>query len=381
MKHFALSRLRVEKDMITRMRRSLKDKGQLRVSPGQQVSPEEIIGESEVSPGFRTLNLATLLSVSPEEVEKYLTRKIKQRIYQGELLAYKKGGWLSGKKEIIAPADGVLDFLNQKTGELKMTFLPKKINLPAGVFGIVEAVESERGQVIIRTQGTLVHGMFGSGRLRDGMLHILSKKDDLISKEAVQPKYNDYVLVGGSLFFKDTITSAISAGISGIITGGINAKDYRGMASGRLIFPKKLDNDIGISIVICEGFGSIPMGSDIFEILSAYEGKFVSVDGNKAQVFLPSFSSASLAKIKNTKLPPIQSEEVFDPEYGKKVTELQEGLKVRIVGNSYPGEQGKLVAINDSLTLLPSGIKTALATVETPRRKIQVPVANLEVIM
>lgn len=381
MKHFALNRLRVEKDVVTRMKRSLGGKGQLKISLGQQVSPEEIIGEAEISSGFRILNLATFLSVAPEEVEKYLIRKIKQRIYQGELLAYKKGGWLSGKKVVTAPADGVLDFLNQKTGELRMTFLPKKVNLPAGVFGIVEAVDNEKGQVIIRTQGSIVHGMFGSGRLRDGILHILSKRDDLVSKESIQSKYNGQVLVGGSLFFKDEISSAISCGVSGIITGGINAKDYRGMAGGRLVFPKKLDNDIGISIVVSEGFGSIPIGSDIFEILSEYEGKFVSVDGNKAQVFLPSFSSASLAKIKNTKLPPIQDEEVFDSEYGKTATELKIGLRVRIVGNSYPGEQGKLIAINDSLTLLPSGINTFLATIETPRKKIQVPIANLEVIM
>lgn len=380
MKHFAPARMRVEKDVVTRVVRVLKGKGALNVSVGQQVSPEEIIGSATISSGFRTLNLSTLLSVPPQDVEKYLTRKLGQRIYKDELLAFKKGWLLGGKKVVTAPTDGILDFLNNKTGELKIVFLPKVERLPAGVYGIVEVVDKERGQVIIRTEVSRVYGMFGSGRFRDGTLHILGKEDDMISKSAIQTEYDEYILVGGSLFFKDAISSAISIGVNGIITGGINAEDYRGMAGGRLVFPKKLDNDIGISVVVCEGFGSIPIGDDIFEILEEYDGKFVFIDGNKALISLPSPRSSSLIKVKNTKLPKLQ-DIALDTDRVNLITEMSVGLKVRIVGNSYLGEQGKLLAVNNSLTLLPSGIRGYLATVETARRKIQVPVANLEIIV
>lgn len=380
MKHLVYGRLRIEKDVITRVIRTLRGKGDLVVNIGQQVTPEEIIGSATVSAGFRTLNLSNILSVPPHEVEKLLVRKIGERIYKDELLAFKKG-WLFGNKKVItAPTDGVLDFLNNKTGELKIAFLPKKINLPAGVYGIVEAVDKQKGQAVIRTQASRLHGVFGSGRSRDGTLHILSKKDGLISKNMVNASYDQYILVGGSLFFKDAITTSISNGVSGVITGGINAKDYRGMAGGRLVFPKKLYNDIGISVVVCEGFGSIPMGDDIFSLLSEYEGKFVFIDGNKATVGLPSYSGASLNKIKNSKLPE-QINSLEDKDYTKVISELNVGCKVRIVGNSYLGEQGKLLAVNDSLTLFPSGVRDFLATIETARRKIQVPVANLEVMM
>lgn len=382
MKHFAPLRVRVEKDVITRLTRVLRGQGVLSVSVGQQVAPEEIIGSATISSGFRTINLSSLLSVPPQEVEKYLTRKLGQRIYKDELLAFKKGWLLSGKKVVTAPTDGIVDFLNTKTGELKIIFLPKKVSLPAGVYGIVEAVDKERGQVIIRTQVSRIYGMFGTGRFRDGTLHILGKKDDLISGESLQAKQDGCVLVGGSLLFKEAISAAISAGVNGIITGGINAKDYRGMAGGRLVFPKKLDNDIGTSIVICEGFGSIPIGDDIFSFLSEYEGKFVFIDGNKALINLPSPLSSSMNKVKNTKLPQRQNDGLTpDTEKEKRISELSIGLKVRVVGNSYLGEQGKLLAIDSSLTLFPSGARDYLATVETARRKLQVPVANLEIMM
>ncbi|MBI2196926.1 hypothetical protein HYU45_04950 [Candidatus Daviesbacteria bacterium] len=379
MKHFAPARMRVERDVVTRVTRVLKGKGKLNINVGQQVTPPEIIGEARISSGFRTLNLSELLSVSPRDVDKFLVGKLHQRIYKGELLAFKKE-WLGGKKVVTAPTDGVLDFLNTETGELKIAFLPKNAKLPAGVYGIVEEVDEERGQAVIRTEVTRIYGMFGSGHSRDGTLHILRKNDDLIGKSEIQTGYEGYVLVGGSLFFKDTISAAISDGVSGIIIGGIDAGDYRGMAGGRLVFPRKLDNDIGISVVVCEGFGSIPIGDDIFKVLSEYDGKFVFIDGNKAVVSLPSPHSSSLVRIKNTKLPSLQSFGLKIGREREEALELKIGLRVRVVGNSYQGEQGKLVAIDDSLTLLPSGLRTYLATIETARRKLQIPVANLEII-
>src|SRR3989304_3365830 len=217
MKHFAQGILRVEKDVITRVRRVLQGKGRLNVNVGQIVTPSEIIGNATTSAGFRILNLSTLLSVFPQDVEKFLAKKIGQRIYKDELLAFKKG-WLFGtKKAITSPTDGILDFLNNKTGELKINFLPKKVDLPAGVYGVVEEVDEEKGQVVIRIQASQIYGVFGSGRPRDGTLHILGKKDDLISKDKVQVKYDGCILVGGSLFFKDTITSAISIGVRGFV--------------------------------------------------------------------------------------------------------------------------------------------------------------------
>lgn len=374
-------RLRVEKDKVIRVIRTLKGKGTISVNVGQQVTPEEIIGRAAISSGFRTLNLSTLLGVSSQEVEKYLTRKLGQRIYKDELLAEKKGGFLTGKKMVVSPTDGILDFLNNKTGELKITFLPRKADLPAGCYGIVEDIDNARGQVIIRTLVSQIYGIFGSGRSRDGILHVLGKKDNLISKQEIQTKYDGQILIGGGLFFKETISAAISIGVSGMITGGINAEDYKDIASGRLVFPKKLDNDIGISIVVCEGFGSIPIADDIFGILSEYEGKFIFIDGNKAIINLPSFSSSSLVKVKNTKLPPLQDHELMaDQDHLNGVLDIKLNARVRIIGNSYLGEQGKIISIDESLSLLPSGIKTYLATIETDRRKIQVPFANLEII-
>lgn len=374
------TRLRIEKDVVVRLNKILKGKGRINVSVGQEVIPSDIIGSASVSVGFRTINLAERLGVAPAEAEKYLKRSLGQRIFKGELLASRKASLFGGQKMVVSPTDGVLEFINPKTGELKMTFIPKKVDLPAGVYGIVESVDSEKGLVIIRTQASIIHGMFGSGRLRDGILHILGRRDELLGASLISQKYDEQILVGGALVFKDTLSVAISAGVSGIITGGINAKDYKSMAGDRLIFPKRLENDIGIAVVVCEGFGSIPIGEDIYRFLSRYDGRYVSIDGNSAQITLPSFESNSINKVRKSALPPLQDTNLTTEDHQKQFVNLQVGLQVRVIGNSYAGWQGKVVAIDKTETVLPSKIRTILATIETKTRKIKVPVVNLEVL-
>lgn len=372
-------RKRVERDCIVRVFKNLMGIGKINVALGQEVTPSDIIGSGSISAGFRVINLATQLSIPPNQVEKYLTKSMGQTIYKDELLAQKKG-FLGNQKVITAPADGVLDYLNPKSGELRMTFLPKKADLPAGVYGIVEGIDNQKGQIVIKIQATLIHGVFGSGRPRDGELHILSKRDELLGPSHISPEHSGRILVTGSLIFKEAISQAISSGVSGIISGGMNSKDYKSMAGGRLIFPKKLDNDIGISIVVCEGFGSIPIGEDIYSVLEGHNGKYVSIDGNKGIVYLPSFESKSMSRVRSTALKPLTAAAINYDSEGV-ITDLNLGMMVRVIGNTYPGLQGKVIAIDKTETLLPSGIKTYLVTVESKRRKIQVPVANLEVIL
>lgn len=381
MKFFAPMRIRVEKNSIVRIRRILKGKGTINVSKGREVAPSDIIGISQVSSGFRTIKLAQALEVSGDQAARYLKRPLGQRIYKGELLA-QKVQLFGGKKIVISPTDAVLDFLNPHTGELRLTFFPKKHELPAGVYGIVDGIDSDRGIVIIRTQASIVYGMFGSGGVRDGILQTVGKRDELIGKPKVSPDYEGQILLGGSLVFRNAIASAISSGISGIITGGINAGDYKGMAGGRLTFPQKLHSDVGISVIVCEGFGPVPIGEDIYDALTSYNGRFVSINGNAGIIYLPSYDESCIVKVRMVELKPFpDNPQDFENNDVSKVSELRLGLKVRITGNSFAGNIGKISSLDATETVLPSGIQTFMATVETKRRKIQVPVANLEVIL
>ena len=372
-------RLRVKRRVVKYVCRAVPQRSKIKVQLNQEVTPDEIIAQGEVLLGFRSLNLATLLQVSPKEVKKYLQRQVGQKIFKGELLAFKEISLLQPEKVIISPTDGILESFNDSTGELRMGFIPKPISTPAAVFGIVEGVDQPAGKVLIKTEVTEVFGILGSGKGREGILHFIGRRGNLTRAGQIGQENGGNVLVSGGLVYKEAISAAISFGVHGLVTGGINAKDYVGISGGQLKFPRGYNTDVGITVVVCEGFGSIPLGQDIFEEMGIFDGKFALIDGNQAKITLPSFDEGYMDRIRKTVLQ--KRDPTFDEGLnGIQVGELSLGQDVRIIAPPFMGEQGKVVAIDKSPTVLPSGIVTYQLTLEPLTRKIKVQHPNVEIL-
>ena len=373
------SRVRIIKDKITFITRSLKGDGEILVKEGQMVNPSDIIGRSVFFAGFRSLNLANALQVSPAEVKKYLQRQVGKPIFKGELLAYKKGGLFGGDKLVTAPTDGILELLNETTGALKLMILPSKVDLPAAVFGQVQKVDHIKKEVLIKTQVSEIYGVLGSGRMREGYLRILGDRGDLLDKGRMASDFADKILVGGGLIYPDALNKAVAVGISGIITGGINAPEFKSVAGGHLKNTANLNSDVGLGIVVTEGFGLIAIGQDIFELLKKFEDKFVIIEGNKAKISLPSYTADCLDKIRLFQLP--AGGKIAENQVQVEAIQLKIGQLVRIVGSPYMGETGRVQALDQAPTKLESGISVFMITLETPSRKIKVPGNNVEAII
>lgn len=370
-------RVRIIPDNIVVVKRQLEGEGKILVQVGQQVTPSDVIGRSSVSAGFRSIQLANVLSVVPKEVKKYLARPLGRAIYKGELLAYRSGGIFEGKKVIIAPTDGILELLNEETGVLKIKILPRNQDLPAAVFGVVVGVDHIKKEVFIKTQATLIFGLVGSGKIKEGYLKLIGGRGDLIDKNRILSQFNDRILVGGGLIYSGAFTQLLTFGVNGIITGGINLSDFKSVAGGRINVDPKAQVDVGIGILVTEGFGSIPIGQDIFDLLLSYNDKFVILEGNKRRIALPSTDPDSIIAVSKFNLPPGELV-VEEPEI--LAEELKLGVKIRIIGNPYMGEQGQVEAIDQKPTKLPSEVFSILVTVATKSRKIKVPYSNLEII-
>lgn len=376
---YANKRLRVARNVITHVRRQLSYSGDILVSVGQEVVPSDVVGRSNGSAGFRSINLANLLSVSPKEAQKYLQRPFGKPIYKGELLSLKPASLLEDQIIVLSPTDGIIETYDQNTGQLRLQFLPKQIDLPAAVFGVIEEINQQRGEIIIRTEVTQIFGLFGSGKLREGILKVLGERGELVSKSQIMPEYTDHILVGGGLVYSEAISAAAYMGVLGIITGGINAEDYRKL-SGNLTSSSRFGTDIGMGFLVCEGFGSIPIGEDIFEILKLFNNQFAILEGNKGRLSLPTCDKDCMRKIKTTKLPDVRIEQMVDPLNEVEAIELEKGQRVRMISSPYMGSQGTVVSIDNAPTLLPSQISTYMITVATSTRKIKVPYTNVEIV-
>lgn len=375
---FANNRLRIEQDTVIHIPRYLPNsKGKIKVALGQEVSPGDILTEGQISGGFRTIHLSQEMNEDPSKASGFLNRPIGQIIYRGELLAAKKELFGMKQKIILSPVDGVVEYYDKTSGNLRIKLLPKISKLVSGVFGIVDFIDQGKNLVVIRSVGTVIHGVIGSGRSREGLLEVLSSPEMLVSSKQLLPSQQGKIVVGGSLIFLEALEKAVSLGIAGIISGGINAHDYLAMSGGRWNFQHRHFTDVGVGLIVTEGFGSIPLPADVFDHLLKYQDRFVIMEGNRSRMVLPSTNQNCMINIRKTKIP-------FNAEkYGVNTVDvlpLEVGSKVRLLSPRLFGRQGIIESIDQAQTQLESGLETIMVSVVTDKEKVRVPYLNLEIV-
>lgn len=367
-------RQRINSNKIVHVKRALVGRGKILVNINEEVLPHDILGKSTLTAGFSVINLAKKLGVPAEEGLKYLQRGLGKTIFRGELLAFKKG--LLNKKFITAPTDGIIENYDAKTGELRLEFLPKEIPLTSGVTGIVDDIDSQAGEVLLKTLVTEIYGVFGSGKERDGILNVLGNKGDLLNAAKITPDLKQHIIVAGGLIYGEALRKAAGYGVYGIISGGLNASDYRSIINS--IDPRsRVGSDVGMSLFATEGFGPLPIGDDIYELLKSYHNKFVLIHGNTTRLILPTGNPDSILTLRKTALPIIKAPAIA-PELT--MAQVKTGQKVRLIWPPFMGSVGKIIGIDQTVTTLESSVTTYLLTVETPSRKIKVPYTNIEII-
>lgn len=352
-------------------------KGKLLVKIGQEVKPEDILGEGESAGGFTTVHLAQELGVSPLQAQVLLKPKLGQTVFRGELLAQKESLFGFKKQFLVSPADGIVDFYDNKSGILKIKFIPHKHKLVSGVFGIVDEVDANRSWVRIRTMAEIIFGVVGSGIERSGIIKVIGPAGMLVSSHQISSEHLGNILVGGGMIFLDALKKAMHSQVTGLVSGGISAADFRSMRGGILDMDQEKISDVGISVVVTEGFGSLPIGDDLYQILVSHNSKFALIDGNKARLILPINDPTCMISIRKIKPAVNLGGSV---QLGKN-SELRVGLKVRVIASFYMATQGEIINIDATPTLMPSGVASRMVTINTHSSgKIKMPYQNLEII-
>lgn len=367
-------RIRIKPNICTLIKRKLKGPGSLLVQKNTEISPHDVLGHYKLTIGYTKINLSKELNVVPGDVPKFLQKAVGQTVFKGELIAFKKG--LLSKSKIIAPTDSIFDSIDQQTGVASFRFLPKEASLTAGVFGVVQDVNHKSGEVIIKTMMTEAYGVFGAGEEKEGFINVISGPADLTSKNIINETHRGQILIAGSLIMEGVIRKALTSNVAGIIGGGLNLNDYLAMEGG-LDPQKRVNSDIGISIIATEGFGIIPMGEDLYELFQKYSGKYALIQGNLGRILLPSDDPNSILSCRKVGLPSL---EALPQKEQLSVGEIQVGVKVRLIAPPFMGSQGTVESIDQSPTKLESGIYTYLITVLTKKKKIRVAYSNVELI-
>jgi len=364
--------LTVTDSIVLKKDRILPLKGKVLVKKGDKVKAEDIVAETLLPGKVVPFNLANKLSIPPELVGEYVKIKEGDTLKKGQLLAQTKGFFGLFKNSVKSPLDGEVENISKITGQLLLREPRIPVNIKAFIDGVVVDVIEEEG-VVIENKSAYIQGIFGIGGETTGILKVLvSTPEEIVDENKIDDSCKDKLLVTGSMASYDLIKKAIKVGAKAIITGGIDDKDLKKLLGYNIGVAITGHENIGLTIVVTEGFGKIKIAKKTLELLKRFDGHKASLHGItqiRAGVMRPEI----IIPIK------FKEEELEVPE--AKMASLEIGTTIRVIRQPNFGQIGKVTALPEELTPVESETMARILEAELEGgEKVMIPRANVEVI-
>ena len=345
--------------------------GEVLAQEGQRMQPGDVVARAAL-PGFmQTVKVSGQLSIEPADVPGVLSVKVGDSVKRDQVLAVTKSLFGLLKTEVKSPIDGTVETISSITGNVGIRMLPTPVDLSAYLEGTVVEVLKKEG-VVIEAEGALIQGIFGIGGERTGQIEIVSASpEEALSAKQIGPQHKGKILVGGCNVSGDALRKAAEVGVVGIIAGGVVDKElieFLGYDIGVAITGQE---NITLSLMVTEGFGSIAMAKRTYDLLAELNGKTASMNGAtqiRAGVIRPEII-----------VPRPSSEGSLAVEESAGTLEI--GTSIRIIREPYFGKLATVSGLPSELVKVDSGTSVRVLNANLKDgSQVTVPRANVEII-
>lgn len=371
MAHSYTPGLTVTEHTVVHRRRMLPLPGKVLVAVGDRVRSDQVVAKAELPGKVFPINLANQLSVTPGELKGYLTKREGDVVTKDEILAENKPLIKWFKTEIRSPVSGTIESISSVTGQVLLREPPRVLELLAYVEGTITETIPQQG-VVVETTCSLVQGIFGIGGETSGdIVMAVNAPDEPLMPSHLTAAMKGKVVVGGSFLSAESMKQAKAVGVAGLVVGGIHDEDLRALLGYDLGVAITGTEQVGFTLILTEGFGTIPMATKTFKLLSAHAGQKASISG----------ATQIRAGV-------IRPEIIVPYREGQAKTMAQsqrEGIRlgdpVRIIRDPMFGRIGEVSALPSELTKIPTESEVRVLEVKLPDgQKVVVPRTNIEVI-
>jgi len=236
----------------------------------------------------------------------------------------------------------------------------------------VDIIQNEG--VKIKTHGSFIQGIFGIGGETIGELAMVANKpNEVLTEKDIDKAFKDKIIVGGSIVTYSALEQARKVGVKGIVIGGIEDDDLKQFMGYDIGVAITGSEQVGLTLIITEGFGKMSMAARTFQLLKSLAGKKSSINGAtqiRAGVMRPEV-------IVPTETAPV-SKKTADISSG---AGLDIGIAVRIIREPHFGAIGKVVALPVELRKIETEALVRVLQVELEDKEIvALPRANVEII-
>jgi hypothetical protein len=362
--------LKVTEEMVIKKQRILPLKGDVIVKVGDRVKPDDVIARTLLPGQVVPINVANRLGIPPEDIDTVMKKKVGDRMEEGEEIALSVSMWIF-KSRCNATITGTIESVSAVTGQVLQRGEPTPVEVKAYLDGEVTEVFENEG-VEVTCTASFVQGIFGIGGESAGELKIVVPDNSTVLDEnLITEDLAGKVIVGGSLVTAAALKKAIKVGARGIVVGGFDDKDLRDFLGYDIGVAITGSEEIGVTLVVTEGFGQIDMAMKTFELLKKHEGELACINGA---------TQIRAGVIRPEVVIPKKTSEVRD-DVESEVLGLQVGSPVRVIRHPYFGRLGTVVDLPAPLQVLESESRARVLAVEFDgSERAVVPRANVEMI-
>ncbi len=156
---------------------------------------------------------------------------------------------------------------------------PIPVEVDAYVRGQVAEVLPAEG-VVVETRAAFVQGIFGVGGETVGALHpAVSGPDAVLEPSALDESCRGRVVVGGAYASHAALERGIQLGVAAVVVGGFDDRDLRALLGRDLGVAITGQEEIGLTLILTEGFGRMRMADRTWALLASHAGREASVSG------------------------------------------------------------------------------------------------------
>jgi hypothetical protein len=364
--------LKVSPHTLIQRTRRLPLKGDVLVEPGQVVTPDTIVARASLLGLMQSVKVSAMLGIDADEMPGTLLVKEGDTVEKGQVIATTKAFFGMFKSEAKSPIAGQIETISAVSGNVGVRQPPLPINLTAYLSGNIAETMPGEG-VVVQTEGALIQGIFGIGGERVGEILTVSAspESDLMEAE-ITSALAGKIIIGGANISGAALRKAAEMGITGIVVGGIIDKDlidFLGYDIGVAITGHE---NITLTLVITEGFGTIAMARRTFELLKSLEGKSASINGA---------TQIRAGVIRPEVIVPLSASTTGYTETHEDEGNLSLGTPIRLIREPYFGQLATVAALPPKLTVIGSGaLVRVLEAKLADGTFVTVPRANVEII-
>jgi hypothetical protein len=363
--------LTVSSKTLVRRTRRLPIKGAVLAKVGDIVEPDTVVARALLPGLMQSVKVASILGIDAGEVEAALTVKVSDPVTRDQVIAQTTSFFGMFKSDCKSPVDGILEVFSHANGSVGIRQHPDPVDVCGYISGVVSAILPNEG-VIVDTQAALVQGIFGVGGERTGTIKVLcNSPEQTVDIAEIDSSLAGKIIVIGARITGGALLKASEVGVTGIISGGIVDKDlidFLGYDIGVAITGHE---NINLTLMVTEGFGTIPMAARTFALLKSLDGQPASINGAtqiragviRPEVIVPRRDDAGPAASTGGPLA------------------LEPGVSIRIIREPYFGLLATVTALPHQLYTVESGASVRVLEAALADGKIvTVPRANVEII-